>query len=256
MPSLYPVPDTNAWKWVLRKSRCWVPAETCQFDFEAFKALKRIILLWQPGESISSVCVSWAVTHFKHTLPRFSPFRDRDHEVRRLQVTRKQQRPSSGCLSEGNLPALIPTRTFTWSDRPVCVCVTDGCRLSTNDTLSESQQDGRREHPAPLFCPSLSTPIKGRNLEPKYIADVGLRPAANSKIEHFDSLWAAKINLFSHIFIVFTNMCWGLKGDGGGGILLLQMTEKKSGVGLRSTAPTIDAYLCFQPLCVSNDKKD
>lgn len=38
---------------------------------------------------------------------------------RRLQVTQKQQCPSSGCLLEGNRPPLIPTWTFMWSDRPV-----------------------------------------------------------------------------------------------------------------------------------------
>lgn len=32
--------------------------------------------------------------------------------------------------------------------------------------------------------------------------------------------------------------------------------REKLGVGLRSMAHTTDAYLFFQPLCVSNDKKD
>lgn len=40
--------------------------------------------------------------------------------------------------------------SFSYTNRDIhvewqaCVCVIDGCRLSTNDTLSESQQDGRR----------------------------------------------------------------------------------------------------------------
>lgn len=120
MAILYPVPDTNAWIWVLRKSRCWVPAEMCQFDFEAFKALNASFSS-DSREKVFHPCVSWAVTHFKTHTASVQSIQRPWPRGRRLQVTRKQQRPSSGCLSEGNLPALIPTRTFTWSDRPVCV---------------------------------------------------------------------------------------------------------------------------------------
>lgn len=118
---LYPVTDTNSWKWVLRKSRCQVPAEMCQFDFEGFKALNAS----SPSDSQEKVfhpCVSWAVTHFKntHTAPVQS-IQGPWTRGRRLQVTQKQQCPSSGCLFEGNRPPLIPTRTFMWSVRSVCV---------------------------------------------------------------------------------------------------------------------------------------
>lgn len=51
-------------------------------------------------------------------------------------------------------------------------------------------------------------------------------------------------------------MCWGLKADEGNSSFTEYKYRKKTEVGLRSMAPTIDAYLFFQPLCVSNDKKD
>lgn len=86
------------------------------FDFEGFKALNASSSS-DSQEKVFHLCVSWALTHFKHTLPQFSPFRDGEHEVEGC----KSHRSSGACLFEGNLPFPISTRTFTASDRAVSV---------------------------------------------------------------------------------------------------------------------------------------
>lgn len=205
MPILYPVPDTNAWKWVLRNSRCWVPAETCQFDFEAFKALNASFSS-DSREKVFHPCVSWAVTHFKHTLPRFSPFRDRDHEGEGCRSHRSSSVPLLAVCLRG-IFLLLYQHGHSRGVTGLCVC--DWWLPSEHKWHPVWESTGwPQEHPAPLFCPSLSTPIKGRNLEPKYIANVvygRLQTARLSTLTHFER----QKSIHSLTFLLFLQICAG-----------------------------------------------
>lgn len=186
------------------------------------------------------VCISWAVwpTLNTHTGPAQS-IQGRWTRGRRLQVMQKQQCPSCGCLLDGNLPSLVPTRTFTWSDRPVC-CVIDGRRLSTNDSLSESQQDGHRSS-RPLCSARLCQhQLKGGIFNPntcltKSTADC--KQSGSRTLTHF----GRQKSIYSAPFSFFVQICAGTNSQGCvWGRRLLRKMHTSS----------------FNLFFVSNDKKD
>lgn len=138
------------WKWVLRKSRCWVAAEMCQFDLEGFKALNTS----SPSDSQEKVfhpCVCWAVTSSKNThCP--SSVHWGTMNTRQKVAGHTEAAVSLFWLFVWGESSSSYTNTDIHVEWQACVCVIDGCRLSTNDTLSESQQDSHRT-PGPSVLP-------------------------------------------------------------------------------------------------------
>lgn len=169
------------------------------FDFEGIKAMNASSTS-DSQEKVFHACVSWAVTHFKHTLPQFSPFRDGKQEVEGC----KSPISSGVCLTAVCLRGIF---LFFYKHGHSCgvtgLCMCDWWLPPEHKWHPVWESTGRpQERPAPLFCPSLSTPIKSRNLQPKYISNPvysRLQTAGSNTLTHFGqqkSIYSITFSLF------------------------------------------------------------
>lgn len=151
--------------------------------WQGFKALNASLsLFFNSQEKVFHSGVSRALTHFERTPPQFSPVavrwwthvkRCRSGKV--TSSTQEQHRVPFRAVVRGKTFLCLhqqgclygATGLFGWMIAAVPAQMTPGLRVNRAVTGPVSPNDRAA---CPLFCPSLSTPIKSRNLQPKYVS--------------------------------------------------------------------------------------